>query len=382
MRVLILTLSALLLAAIVAHAQSPVPSHALRVMDHFGSVDGPLAFGSIADVASDRGGDIYVADPMDSAIKVLSSSGMLIKTFGRQGNGPGEFASGPARLGWRGDSLWVADYAGQVQLFRRDGTFIRVIYKPRMPIRALVELTPGGAPLMLHRPQMLGSGRGGSPLVLTVVRSHQRLDTLFNLPRPHIDLVVHADGRPVYGSTQPFSDDPIAALSNTARFAVIDFPPFKSVRDAVFRIRVFDLTSSARVPAAVRNVAYVPEQLTDDAVEAAINRQIGGEVGPYFPKDRAEAFRKALYRPRHLRPVNHVLFTSKGHMWVRKSQLSDRSRSEWLLFDPNLKPYGSLAIPEELGYVIAVENDTVWLVQNGELDVPILARATLVRGAK
>ena len=68
---------------------SEQPPQELRI----GVLDGPkeLVFGEIADLAVDRGGNIYVLDDKFHEVKVFSPEGVHRFTFGREGRGPGEF---------------------------------------------------------------------------------------------------------------------------------------------------------------------------------------------------------------------------------------------------------------------------------------------------
>ena len=57
-----------------------------------GSLDGTCdAFGDVASLAVDGDGRIYVADRQARAIRVFAPQGECVRTFGRSGEGPGEF---------------------------------------------------------------------------------------------------------------------------------------------------------------------------------------------------------------------------------------------------------------------------------------------------
>jgi hypothetical protein len=55
-----------------------------------------------------RSGAIVIAQEQDHNVRFFSAQGTPIRTFGRQGQGPGEFAMMTLH-GWVGDTLWVAD---------------------------------------------------------------------------------------------------------------------------------------------------------------------------------------------------------------------------------------------------------------------------------
>ena len=75
-----------------------------------GSLDDACdAFGKIMSVAVDGDGRIYVADSQASEIRVFSPEGECVRTFGRPGEGPGEFTL-LAGIAWQPPGfLWTID---------------------------------------------------------------------------------------------------------------------------------------------------------------------------------------------------------------------------------------------------------------------------------
>lgn len=60
----------------------------------------PEAFGSVYGIAFGAGGDIFVADGLNREVRVFGPAGQHLRTFGRQGEGPGESATSIPLLGW------------------------------------------------------------------------------------------------------------------------------------------------------------------------------------------------------------------------------------------------------------------------------------------
>ena len=75
-----------------------------------GSLDGSCdAFGEVTSIAVDGDGRIYVADRQASEIRVFSPRGECVRTFGRSGEGPGEFRW-LAGITWQPPGyLWAID---------------------------------------------------------------------------------------------------------------------------------------------------------------------------------------------------------------------------------------------------------------------------------
>lgn len=71
--------------------------------------EGPELFGDVAAVEMDELSRIYVLDAHAREVRVFDRDGRHVRSFGRQGGGPGEFEA-PAALLWGADgNLWVVD---------------------------------------------------------------------------------------------------------------------------------------------------------------------------------------------------------------------------------------------------------------------------------
>ncbi len=75
---------------------------------------GAQEFGRISGVIADLQHNIYVADQQVHEIRVFNEQGQLVRRFGRDGEGPGEFRSLQS-IGWVGDTLVVMD-AGNARI--------------------------------------------------------------------------------------------------------------------------------------------------------------------------------------------------------------------------------------------------------------------------
>jgi len=88
---------------------------------------GPEMFGEIGDVVLDGRGRVVVFDGENREVRLFGAEGTFVTSFGRTGEGPGEFAS-TAQLAVLGDgSLAVMERANRAQLFEPSGkTYERV----------------------------------------------------------------------------------------------------------------------------------------------------------------------------------------------------------------------------------------------------------------
>ena len=105
-----------------------------------GALDGPLAFTSVYGSFRLADGRIAVADGSSNEVRLFSSRGAFIRSFGRRGQGPGEFNHLWA-LNRSADTIIGLDASGRAQFFSPDGTLLRSFGRPvlrggRAPIRA------------------------------------------------------------------------------------------------------------------------------------------------------------------------------------------------------------------------------------------------------
>jgi hypothetical protein len=99
-------------------------------------------FGSIAGIAADSHGRIYVLDRMSKDVRVFNADGTFSHSFGREGQGPGEFSFPQAIAVNDGDSVLVVDDGtARYSVFAPDGSFLASY--PRQ-IRGYLASTSGG----------------------------------------------------------------------------------------------------------------------------------------------------------------------------------------------------------------------------------------------
>jgi len=91
-------------------------------------------FSSLNSLAVDDSGNIYTLDPKEIKIRIFDSNGKLLRTFGRQGQGPGEF-SGP---GWMnvmpdGDLIVFDVLSRRFTYLTLDGKFLKTVSTSTLP---------------------------------------------------------------------------------------------------------------------------------------------------------------------------------------------------------------------------------------------------------
>ena len=83
-------------------------------------------FGFLNSLAVDASGNIYTVDPKNIRIRIFAPDGSLVKAFGREGQGPGEF-SGPGGIIATADGTFaVSDVLnGRISFFSREGAHLK-----------------------------------------------------------------------------------------------------------------------------------------------------------------------------------------------------------------------------------------------------------------
>ena len=181
---------------------------------------GDAGFGHLADVTSYPDGRIAVVDRMESRISIYSRNGRELEHFGREGDGPGEFRS-PFAITRFGDNLVISDFSPNKLLTVFSGShLVSTIQQPlkgdwfrqpfRGPMQSLTEPYQSGPEdwtrrlfsfddstfvvLVREDEAILDSldvdPESWRPTIRAIrISMHgEVLDTLFQLPGPHLAL--------------------------------------------------------------------------------------------------------------------------------------------------------------------------------------------------
>ena len=87
----------------------PITIELVRTIGDIDTLDENLAFNSPSDIVMDDNGNIYILDAGNCRIQKFDPEGKFLASFGREGQGPGEFQS-PSSLDFDAEgNLIVAD---------------------------------------------------------------------------------------------------------------------------------------------------------------------------------------------------------------------------------------------------------------------------------
>jgi hypothetical protein len=373
-------LAGLAAAPTLAAAQPEVPIWRVERVARAGVGDGPGGLTSVASVTVARDGTLYVSQPQERVVKLYDSSGRYLRSIGREGAGPGEFER-PSTLGWRGDTLWVADPAlTRLALFAPDGVFLRAItFSHASQLTAGRSQIPGS---LLSDGSVVGFWQAPlgvlaeGPVQVPVVRFSPRGDPL--------GLLVQRERRNEYGRLhgergtsyfpQPFADSPLLAVAPDGT-SIILVQRAAATRPAQATFSVRSITPSGQATFA-RNYVYRPLALEARTFERAVEEQVSGMTEAGIPRPQAAALRRelrdALYRPRYLPPVTAVVVGRDGTVWLKREDL-DREMDWWHVLDARGRLIGRAWVPANITVRYA-DRTQLWAVELDELDVPTLVR--------
>lgn len=130
----------------------------LRVV---GGVEG-ADFGTVADLSSDAEGRVYVLDADRQQVHVLSDEGELLRSFGSDGQGPGEFRAARQLTVGEGGGVWVFDDGnGRYSEFDREGAFVQSLTRPIRGMASGIPYEAFDGSLLDWIPEVPRNGYGG-----------------------------------------------------------------------------------------------------------------------------------------------------------------------------------------------------------------------------
>lgn len=355
-----------------------------------GSVAGEIVLGRVLDGAIGPDGGVYVLDGQEAAVRVFDETGRPLRTVGRKGAGPGEFAT-PRRMGFLGDTLWVWDASQRrVTLFESGETLLATVPVPTA--ESLAEDVAQGFGGLASHGKALISTRSLSPILPSTDRFPLLVmdrdggigtDTIAALDQRHASAVFIAlTGG---GTWSPSGSNRSLPSPDQIRSIEVASQPFSD-------ISVWDVTSAGESVVMVdRNAADVPGdhaytftrvRLTGDttfsvrrpyqpiAIPAAVTDSI---VARYTRTFDEAVIRDVLFLPPFYPPVDAVVAGRDGTIWLGREAVAGASTQRWEVFDDAGEPLAGLDLPAGLTVHDAAA-DAIWGVVTDDLDVPYVVR--------
>jgi hypothetical protein len=352
-----------------------------------GLVDGDprYLFGSVHGIAIDPAGRIFVADGRSSSIRVYDEDGTYLDSFGRRGEGPGEF-SNPCCLAFDGvGRLWVwndGDLAGQLRYevfemsgvrgspaFRIPGATLGLLW----PLRRILFDRDGNVvhPTFTERPVEPGGER-------TPRRARIHVDTTGTELRRVAVRVVPQDS--LGGLPPPRTPGGITRSRSgpMVRQQLLAHAPFGGFADAVnARYEVYWYDDGGKQTRVIRRDLVGPPLTPDETAEARAT------LGDLRERARSRGIPPPdVAVPERHPPLERLHFDGTGRLWVQRRITSADTLELADVYDPAGAYLYTVRWPRDIIlYHGAVRGGFVYGVSLDELDVARIVRLRIAEEA-
>jgi hypothetical protein len=306
-------------------------------------------------------GRIVVADAGDAVIRYVSPQGTLLRTVGREGDGPGEFRTLQAIGQIRGDTVWAYDFSHhRLTFIAPDGTVAReTSLRPPMGPLLAVGVLPDGSVLLGEAWSAARVGEASEPglsrepvAYVRYAASGELLDTISLVPGREV-LLTSEDGRGVMGPA-PMGRAAVHALGDS-RLVVGD--------QVDHELRFYSPEGSLK-----RIVRWDGGDLAIDGALRADWREARLATASREDRPRVERALSEATLPSRRPAYGGLLATEEGGLWVAEFAVEGREAGAWDVFDDEGVWQGSVAVPEGFR-PLQVGDGWVLGVSKGALDV-------------
>jgi len=370
-----------------------LPSLSVTEEVRIGSVDDPdVGFSRIRVVDVDRDGNIYVAESLDREIRVYDRSGVFLRRFGGNGEGPGEFQN-LMWFGVVGDTVWALDPSQKrTTLFDRTGALLSLGSWEAVPV---THPTPGtSAYVVPFRMRSDGLFRGEmSIMAMALGRNPDAMGSLDSLRVPEV--LFHASGAVVdtigwevfpppgrsrperiqvgsrqYTVPRPESDELLEVTHPHGKWRV-ERPVAPSDEAFTFSITRLGLMGDTLFKREFRYAPKgYPEQVLDSlAARLATSGSSGQEIDAGAVRRQ---IRDAMDFPEFQPPILAGVGGEDGTLWLRREDAGEGSY-HWLVIDPDGSPRGHIDLPRR-SVVQWVGTGGFVVIEPDEFDVPWVVR--------
>lgn len=333
-----------------------------RPVQKIGELDGALefTFGNIRAVGWLPDGRIFVGDEQAHTISIFSAEGEFQESVGGEGEGPGELQWFLTVSPYRGDSLWVYDYAQRaVTIFSPQMAFARRFRNPVTEGNYWISSALADGRFLLYSPgrNRLPGGPGIVPdtsLIIVSAPDGATVDTVgaFEVTKKQVGPNGRAQGlflQP-YGALVGYGDGVV--WTEGVAFEYVEVTSLGNVRRIV-RI------SESSVP------------VTDEIIQSFKTHYVewlsGSREGNI---DRIrQALEEGTYFPVLPGTSADLRVDALGNLWVGRYHFPGLITDEWEVFDPDGFWLGTVRTPPGLS-VHEIGVDRIIGVAKGDYDVP------------
>jgi len=301
-------------------------------------------------------GSLMLANRSSEEVRMYSATGEFLGSFGREGDGPGEFR-GLRVIENAGDTLLAMDSDGRVTVVAPDLTVVRTISIPPFTLNLHYldtgAILPEPRALMLPPAGVVGRIRPPVPLILFDLQGEQ-IDSIGEMQGPELHLHVQ----------EGFSGFVPIYFGKASHVATFGQRIFRGSNDAM---QVEELDMSGNLVRILRIPGY-PLALSNAQIAAERDFVLGrGPPGSTSP------FRQALENApaSDTRPgFTDILSDPSGAVWLtlHRGESEQDQPEEWLVLDADGTWLGTVGIPDRFT-VSDITMDAVLGDWEDELDV-------------
>ena len=347
------------IASSLAAAQTPTQ---VRVVETLRLDANAEDFSVVGPVRIGPAGQIAITFRQDAQIRVYDSTGKRLTSFGRKGQGPGEFGEMQVQ-GWRGDTVWVYDYRQYRHTFvTQTGRLVRVVRMADvLNVRRANTAGPLTSPLAVHAMLADGTMLGLACLRPTANGSH--FGVVRATPTGETTALVLIPGmddrcQPRFAAMNPLVFTPQTVFRpDGSSFAQIRVDSM--ARKGTFTLALFD--GSGRL-LLTKSFPFVGEPIPTrvvDSMLAAMTWSPKHDPEGLTRQGTADAIAKARANiPPVYVPINGMLLGQDGTMWVFMRGPS--SRTSALVLDGSGNRIAVVTIPARSD-VIAGSATQMWV---------------------
>lgn len=328
-------------------------------------------------------GTVALVQQQVGSLRFFDRAGDPLGTFGRGGEGPGEFRR-PIRGGWVADTLWIDDtQLNRVTLISPELELVRTIPRGRSTLRPApgdeeripefrpgtpYAVYPGDTMLVVARPvpgDPLADIYDGSPLIRA--SADVMVDRIVAVPplaEGSVFFVAYEGGGA--GITVPFYPRPVWAVSPSGdRVAILTITP-GGADPSSFRVEVVDHQGEG-----IYDRSYpaptvpIPQHVLDSVVTAMAERTSDTELRRAILDDLRDRI------PSVYPPATDVLVGVDGRVWVALHGVGDGK--QWLVLGPTGQPERRVVVPDNVD-VRVVDGTYLWGLERDRFDVESVVR--------
>lgn len=298
-------------------------------------------FSLLNSLAVDDSGNIYTLDPKEVKIRVFDTMGKLLRTFGRMGQGPGEFR-GPGRMKIMSDGILVVYdvLSRRFTYLTLNGKFLKTVSANKLPMGSIRIDNRG----FVYQHKM---GRGYKT-VEELIKYDPDLNLIMKF---HSFEKTRKRGvRNLFPKNFYFDltkdDNLVWILSSTYDIHVVD-PNGKTVK------RILK--------------DYDPVNITNSDKERFIKKESSQEL----------PFRSKLEFPDHFPVVTGLFIDDQDQIYTKTSEKDGKGSIYYDVFDPMGRYISRFSLPENEQVYVVKNNELYCIIRESESGIPLVKRYTI-----